>query len=243
MKSDISIIIPTYNRPKYLLDVLESVRQQTRKPYEVIVVDDGSTDNTRKILINSPYKIHYIYQKNCGPAAARNAGIMAAQGDVVAFLDDDDLLLPQALELAAQRLENMSILQVDIVFGLIMRVKNVKKVKRKFTYEQLPPVLTERMIGSSIIRKKVFDRVGLFDESLILGQDLDWYMRAREKHVSFSSIDQVTYLYRIHENNRTNNKYRTNKYLLKILKKSLTRREKEAEGIAPPLEEISDLHS
>ena len=241
MNSKVSVIIPTYNRAAFLLDVLESVHCQTKMPFEVIVVDDGSTDNTREALFNSVYKVHYIYQKNRGPAAARNAGIAVATGNIIAFLDDDDLLLPRALELAVGHLEKRSAFHVEIVFGLIMRVKNVKRVKGKFTYEEIPPVWPERLIGSAIIQKKVFDRVGLFDETLTLGQDIDWYMRAREKQVRFSFLREITYLYRIHKNNRTKNKHESQRFMLKVLKKSLTRREKVGAGIASPLAQLSDF--
>lgn len=235
MSSKVSVIIPTYNRSAFLLDVLESVCRQTRKPYEVIVVDDGSTDNTRKALFNSGYKVNYIYQKNCGPAAARNAGIAKARGNVLAFLDDDDLLLPRALELAVGRLEDKICLEADIVSGLIMLVENVKKVNGKYTHKAIPPVWPERIIGSAVIAKKVFDRVGLFDETLSLGEDIDWFMRAREKQVRFFTLSEVTYLYRIHKTNRTKNTRDVQKSMLKVLRKSLARREKAKAGIASPL--------
>ncbi|MGE5042400.1 MAG: glycosyltransferase family 2 protein [Candidatus Levyibacteriota bacterium] len=241
MKSKVSIIIPTHNRSQFLMDVLESVSNQTKKPFEVIVVDDGSTDNTREAMLNSGYRAHYIQQENSGPAAARNRGIAAARGNILAFLDDDDLLLPHALELAVRRLENRASFQVGIVFGLIMRIKNVKRVKDKIVYEEIPPVWPERMIGSAIIRKEVFNRVGLFDESLTLGQDIDWYMRAREKHIRFSFLNEITYLYRMHNNNRTNNKHESRKFMLKVLKKSLSRRERAGSGIAQPLLALSDF--
>jgi glycosyltransferase involved in cell wall biosynthesis len=86
----VSVIIPTYNRSKYVTKAIDSVMAQTYKDYEIIVVDDGSTDNTREVL--KPYmgRIHYIYQDNAGVSAARNKGIRAAKGEWIAFLDSDD---------------------------------------------------------------------------------------------------------------------------------------------------------
>ncbi len=97
MKSTVSVIIPTHNRAKFLMEALESVYSQTFKPFEIIVVDDGSTDNTRTALSKSEFNVKYVYQKNSGPAAARNRGISEAKGEWIAFLDADDAWLPGKL--------------------------------------------------------------------------------------------------------------------------------------------------
>lgn len=242
MKSTISVIIPTHNRAEFLMDVLESVYCQTRKPFEIIVVDDGSTDNTREAVSKSFKDVDYIHQKNSGPAAARNAGIARARGDVIVFLDDDDLLLPKAFELTVGRLESKIGFEIDIVSGLIMRVENIKKIHGKYTYKAIPPAWPERLIGSALIRKHLFDKVGLFDETLFLGEDIDWFMRAREKQVRFSFLPEITYLYRMHQNNLTKNKHESQRFILKVLKKSLTRRAKARAGEVSPLADVSDFH-
>ena len=242
MNSKVSIIIPTYNRAEFLLDALESVRQQSKKPFEIIVVDDGSTDHTRKVLFESTFKVNYIYQKNCGPAAARNKGVAVATGDVIAFLDDDDLLLPHALELCVGHLERKAAFGVDVVFGIVRRVENIKKVKGKLTYKRVLETWSDRILCCGVFRKKVFDRVGLFDQTLFFQEDDDWFLRAREKDTRFSLLlGQVTHLHRMHKSNITKNRPAANLFLLKAIKKSLARREKVGAGVALPIAQLSDF--
>ena len=179
MKSTVSVIIPTHNRAKFLIDALCSVDSQTMKPFEIIVVDDGSTDDTKKILSNSHFKVEYIYQKNGGPAAARNAGIARARGNIIAFLDDDDLLTPGALARCVKQLEEKQSFDVDVVLGIVTRVKGVKKNDNKYTYSKTLTNWSDRILCSGVFQKKVFDKVGLFDTSFLLQSDAEWFLRAR----------------------------------------------------------------
>lgn len=95
----VSVIIPVYNRAHYIKECLDSVLSQTYKDYEIIVVDDGSTDNVKEVLLPNMQQIRYIYKENGGAASARNVGIMHAKGDYIAWLDSDDRWLPFKLEL------------------------------------------------------------------------------------------------------------------------------------------------
>src|SRR6185295_19151753 len=93
----ISVIIPAYNQARWLPECIESALQQTLTAHEIIVVDDGSTDDTREVV--SRYPVRHIYQKNAGVSAARNRGIQEATGEWIALLDGDDYWLPRKLEL------------------------------------------------------------------------------------------------------------------------------------------------
>lgn len=242
MKSKVSIIIPTYNRAKFLMDALESVRQQTSLPMEIIVVDDGSTDNTRKVLSESGLKVNYIFQKNRGPAAARNAGIAVAKGDVIAFLDDDDLLMPNALELCVGNLEKKAAFGVDVVLGIIRSVENVKRGQGGFTYKEILPAGSDQILFCGVFKRNVFDEVGFFDQTLLLNEDTDWFLRAREKNICFSLIrGSVTHLHRMHKGNISKDKLDAKSFLLKAIKKSLARRENAGDGFASPLADLSDF--
>ena len=94
----VSVIIPTYNSAGYIEEALESVFEQTLQDFEIIVVDDGSTDGTGEVLRKYGDRIRYIYQENNGPASARNGGIRVARGEYIAFLDADDLWVSTKLE-------------------------------------------------------------------------------------------------------------------------------------------------
>jgi len=102
----ISVIIPTYNQGRLILRCIDSVLHQTFQDFEIIVVDDGSTDNTKEILSAYGHPIRYLFQQNWGPSRARNAGIGQAKGDYIAFLDSDDYFAENNLEEKFQYLES-----------------------------------------------------------------------------------------------------------------------------------------
>jgi glycosyltransferase involved in cell wall biosynthesis len=101
----VSVIIPTYNRGHYICQAIESVLQQTMKDIEIIVIDDGSTDNTREAIAPYQNRMKYIYTENGGPAHARNLGMKMARGEYISFLDSDDLYYPYKIELQYELLE------------------------------------------------------------------------------------------------------------------------------------------
>ena len=98
MSPTVSVIIPTYNRAPFVGEAIESALAQTRPPLEVVVVDDGSTDDTADRVAHYGDRVVYVRQTNAGPATARNTGIGHARGDLIALLDSDDRWLPQKLE-------------------------------------------------------------------------------------------------------------------------------------------------
>ena len=106
MSSLVSVIIPTYNRPEYICEAIESVLTQTYKNYEIIVINDGSIADIKKVLDSYMSKIKYIYQENKGITATRNIGIKNSKGKYLAFLDDDDLFELRKLEIQVPILEN-----------------------------------------------------------------------------------------------------------------------------------------
>ena len=106
MNPSISVIITTFNNEKYLRGAIQSVLRQTYKPYEVIVVDDGSKDNTRSIITEFDGKIRYLFQENRGPSAARNLGIGEAKCEFIAFLDADDVWDENKLQLQLEQICN-----------------------------------------------------------------------------------------------------------------------------------------
>lgn len=226
----VSVVIPVFNGERFLREAVQSVLDQGYSPAEVIVVDDGSTDGTADVARSLPGPVRYLHQHNQGPAAARNRGIEHAQGELIAFADADDLWPAGKLELQLPLLRDA---KIDIVLGRVQQVRLSEMDGETQSEEFAEPAFSVNL-GSAVIRKSVFARVGLFDETMRYSEDVDWFMRAREAGASIVTIDAVTLLYRQHEQNMTRGKSTTELNVLKALKRSLDRR-REQTGIASAL--------
>ena len=222
----VSVVIPVYNGEKFLRDAVESVLAQKYSPLEIIIVDDGSTDGTASVARSFPETVRYLHQTNSGPAAARNRGIEHAQGSLIAFADADDLWPAAKLELQLPALINDP--AIEIVMGRIQQVR-LSEAGEEFD----EPAFSVNL-GSAVIRKTLFERVGLFDETMRYSEDVDWFMRAREGGAAIMTIDSVTLFYRQHEENMTRGKSTSELNVLKTLKRSLDRR-RERSGFASAL--------
>lgn len=198
----VSVIIPVHNGERFLAEVIRNVLEQQYQPLEIIVIDDGSTDNTRSIANHYKGTIRYIYQSNQGPSAARNLGIKVSQGNIIAFLDVDDLWTPNKLSSQIHVLTQEP--SFDIVQGLIKEMKLDESISGSgLAFEESSEPYHFLNLGSAIYRKSVFDRVGLFDETLRDNEDTDWFLRAWKANISKKVINEVTLYYRKHEHNVT----------------------------------------
>ena len=227
MEPLVSVVIPVFNGERFLREAVESVLAQKYSPLEIIMVDDGSTDGTADVARSLPETVRYLHQTNQGPAAARNRGIEHAQGSLIAFADADDLWPEDKLALQLPYL--MRDPAAEIVMGLIQQVLLSETGAENFA----EPAFSVNL-GSAIIRKSVFERVGLFDETMRYSEDVDWFMRAREGGAAIVTIDAVTLLYRQHDQNMTRGKSTSELNVLKALKRSLDRR-RESTGFASAL--------
>ncbi|HSD46542.1 MAG TPA: glycosyltransferase family A protein [Pyrinomonadaceae bacterium] len=232
MSTLVSVVIPVYNGERFLREAVDSVLNQKYSPVEIIIVDDGSTDATAKVARNLPEPVRYLHQANQGPAAARNRGIERAQGSLLAFADADDLWPADKLERQLPYLINDP--AVDIVMGRIQQVLLSETADGQTQSTDFAEPAFSVNLGSAIIRKSVFERVGLFDETMRYSEDVDWFMRAREAGAAIKTIDAVTLFYRQHEQNMTRGKTTSELNVLKALKKSLDRR-RERTGAAAAL--------
>lgn len=180
----VSVIIPTFNQPKMLIEAIESVLAQTYTHREIIVIDDGSTDDTRAQL--APYieqsQITYLHQQNKRQAAARNTGISAASGELIALLDHDDLWAPEKLERQVPLFDNPNVAlaycgaeEVDLD-GKVLWEKGCAKYRRGRIFEAL---LLDHFITNStvIVRRSVLDLTGLFAEDLWGVDDIHLWLR------------------------------------------------------------------
>ena len=180
-----SVIIPVYNREGFIARAIESVLAQTFQDFELIVVDDGSTDQSAAIA--SRYPITLIRQPNRGVSSARNAGIQASHGKIVAFLDSDDLWKPKKLEAHHrffQENPDFKIHQTDEIWirkGKFLNKKKIHQKKEGFIfYDSLHLCLISP--SAVAIKKELFDEVGLFDESFEVCEDYELWLRITKRY-------------------------------------------------------------
>ena len=178
----VSVIIPTYNRAGWVCQAIDSVLAQEYKDFEIIVVDDGSVDDTQMRLFGYKNKIRVHTQKNKGVSAARNAGISMAGGDLIAFLDSDDLWLPKKLSVQTdffQKHKDAMICQTEELWIRNGRRVNPKKRHKKLSGMIYEPSLDLCLVSPSavMIRSVLFDITGNFDESLPACEDYDLWLR------------------------------------------------------------------
>ncbi len=183
----VSVIIPTYNRARFVVEAVESVLHQSFKDYEVIVVDDGSDDATPELL--SPYinRIRYIAQPRQGPSAARNTGINESRGTYCAFLDSDDLWRPEKLERQVEFFATHPDFHICQTQELWLR--NDREIKPRPKHRKEHGCFFERAVGLCLIspsavmmRRTLFDAVGLFDEMLSAAEDYDLWLRVTARY-------------------------------------------------------------
>jgi glycosyltransferase involved in cell wall biosynthesis len=220
----VSVIIPSFNSGKFIAETLKSVINQTYQYLEVIVVDDGSTDDT--IIQIDPYhdRILYIYQGNRGLGGARNTGIKAASGELIAFLDADDLWFPNYIETMVEGLINRPETAVLYCWwsfideqGETLPEKGLCTEKGNIylslvTSNRFPPM-------AALTRKYCVDEVGGFDENRLISEDWDFWLRIAQKGYIFDYLPNVLVKYRFHGSNMTLNVANSHKRYLNVLDK------------------------
>ena len=220
----VSVIIPVYNGEAFLAEAMQNIQQQNYQLLEIIVVDDGSSDRTAEIAANFSDQVRYVFQPNAGPAAARNKGLEMAQGDVIAFLDVDDLWTENKLNLQLEHLAQDPLR--DIVLGHVQVMQRTEVAPEQASFVKFGDPCVASNLGCAVFRKSVFEKVGFFDPALRYSEDVDWFMRAREQGIPMLILEQVTLLYRLHQQNMTHRKNLHDLSLMKVLKNSLDRRRK-----------------
>jgi len=197
MKNDfITVVIPTYNRVTFLKDAIDSVLAQTFLDFELIVVDDGSTDDTPKLLSSYNNKVRVITQTNQGPSAARNRGIEAAKSEWIAFLDSDDVWKPDKLKKQVQFITDnpdIKICQTEEVW-----IRNGKRVNPRKKHEMHSGWIYEKCLplcivspSSVMIHQDVFEKAGLFDETMLACEDYDLWLRVTPHYPVFLVREQL----------------------------------------------------
>ncbi len=188
----ISVIIPTFNRANFMIKTIKSIQEQTIKPDEIIIVDDGSTDHTVQLVIDQlelcdTIKTKYVYQKNKGVSGARNTGIKFARNDWIAFCDSDDIWEKEKLEKQInfhKTNQNILISHTDELWKFNDKIIKQKKHQLKPSGYCFKDNLSLCKIGAStvILHKSILEDIGLFDESLTACEDYDLWLRILIKY-------------------------------------------------------------
>jgi glycosyltransferase involved in cell wall biosynthesis len=195
----VSVIIPVFNGERFLAEAIESVLAQDYAPLELIVVDDGSTDGTPAIIARY-LPAHCLRQANHGHAAAKNAGLAAAQGELIAFLDADDVWRRGKLAAQAAALRENPALAFVTCHCRLFRAPGADWpawVKPEF-YDQPQPA---HLPSALLARRSAFERLGAFDPSFAHSDDSDWFMRARDAGLPGQMMPEVLYDRRVHAAN------------------------------------------
>ncbi|MFH0825315.1 MAG: glycosyltransferase [Pseudomonadota bacterium] len=182
----VSVIIPTFNRVGVIRRAVDSVLAQTFHDFELIVVDDGSSDNTQQVLDTYGGRIRVLRQENRGVSAARNAGIAASNGELVAFLDSDDEWMPEKLfhQTAGAKEKESFVRHTDEIWMMDGKVMPQKAYHRKQGGRFFERALERCLISPSsvMLSRELLDRVGWFDESLPAAEDYDLWLRITAFH-------------------------------------------------------------
>lgn len=199
----VSVVIATYNMGHYLAETMHSVLAQNYNNYEVIVIDDGSEDNTSEVMaeFTKDPKVHYLPQENKGQPKAKNAGLKACQGEFIAFCDADDLWQVDKLK---KQLVCFDDPKVGVVYSEVSYIdENGQPLEKSQPYQRYSGQITDKLIrknfipfGTAVIRRECIDKLGMFDEALPMGIDWDLWLRYSIAY-DFHYIPDKTYIYRI----------------------------------------------
>jgi GT2 family glycosyltransferase len=225
---EVSIIVPAYNSAALLGEALGSVFIQTYRDFEIIVVDDGSTDNTAAVVgpLVQQGLIRYFHQDKQGVSAARNRGIVEANGRYIAFLDSDDLFDREKLDIQVRYLKDHP--EVGLVHSGFTKFDNSGKDlgyrdPAWFSGSIYPQILlywtTLMAVDAVLVRREVFDVIGLFDTALSMGEDLDLWRRIARKY-PFGFIEKSLARVRVHSGNTSGDKLRATQGLSMYLEKA-----------------------
>lgn len=220
----ISVVVPVYNGEKFIREAIDNIFSQNYPALEIIIVNDGSTDNSEQIISSLPYEVRYIKKENGGPASARNRGIAEASGDYIAFLDVDDFWPENMLKRLIAEFQEDPELKVVHGYGQLIE-KDIKTGEWSFIGN--PKEGFPGYIGAGLYKKEVFQEVGLYDTFLKFGEDADWFNRAYEMKIPLKKLDEVTLYVRRHGENMTEGKSLVELNVLQVFKKSLDRLRKQ----------------
>jgi glycosyltransferase involved in cell wall biosynthesis len=200
--ASISVVVPVFNGERFIAAALDSVLAQTQGDFEIIVVDDGSTDDTRSVVMGRGSRVRYERQTNAGPATARNLGIELATGDFVAFLDADDLWIPEKTAVQMARFAGRP--ELAGCAGHVLNFSGAEAAEGSGHIDAQSKVVT---LGSTFIaRRSLFDAVGMLNPAYRHRDLQDLIVRAEDRGLMTAILPDVLAQRRIHSTNLSHNR-------------------------------------
>jgi glycosyltransferase involved in cell wall biosynthesis len=222
----LSVVVPAYNAARTIAEALESVLAQTPQDTEVIVVDDGSTDDTVAVAESFGYLVRVVRAPHSGIAETFNRGMREATGEWIASIDADDRWMPHKLDRQFAALAADP--SIDVVFGFVRQFVSPELMDQRWRFAISDAPIAGLHRGCMLMRREVWDRVGEFETKLTAGEFVGWYARAVDAGITMHTIPDVIYERRIHDNNTVRRERATlDGNYLRVLKATLDRRRSE----------------
>lgn len=219
----VTVIITVYNGEEFLADTIRSILGQTYKPVDLMLVNDGSTDGTAEVAQSFRDSIRYYYVDNRGTAGARNRALELVRGDLIAFLDADDVWPPNKLSVQVSHLMEHPEIQYSITRMKYFLHENMP-VPKGFREELLQGDHVGRIVSTLLARRSAFDCVGKFNPDLCPADDVDWFTRAADLSVPMAILPDVLLRKRVHGKNSSHRATINNIALLKLFRQSIQRK-------------------
>lgn len=227
----VSVILPVYNGERFIREAVESIWKQTSPPGEIIVVDDGSSDRSKIVIeqlkSQSPIPFIHIQQENKGSAVARNVAVRAASGDVISFIDVDDIWEKDYLEIQLSHLNHTDSPGFVICHFLSFLDKDVDGESNEKPYwvreDHLKIPQPGYLPSCFVVKRTVFEMLGMFDTDLRFVYDMNWFKIAKDRKIPFEIEKKVLVRRRIHLNNKARNLKELQENVLKVVRAGLKR--------------------
>ena len=220
----VSVIVPTRNSARFVDEALQSVIAQDYHPREILVIDAGSTDGTREIVLqHADAGVTLIDQQSRGIAAAWNEAIAVARGDLLAFLSSDDRWLPGKLRHQLQVMIDAPELGYTITHFRYFLQPDCP-IPATFNQALLGQSLVGRIMETLVVRRTVYDQIGTYDTAFRTAEDVDWYARAKDAGLPMQVLQEVYLEKRIHDDNLSTSGALNTPHLMEALRRSIQRR-------------------
>jgi glycosyltransferase involved in cell wall biosynthesis len=224
MRPQVTVLIGVYNGEKYLAEAIETVIAQNCDSIEIMVINDGSTDGTEEVIKSYGSKVRHLSQSNLGQPSALNLGLSQVQSPYIAFLDADDLYLPDRILLQVEFLEDNP--HVDFVFGSVEQFFcSTLSLEEREKWICPRGITSGYLAAAGLFRKECFERVGPFNEEYRIGSFIDWYMRSQERGLKAGLMSDLVLRRRIHGNNIGMNSPNAKQSYVQIVTAALKRRQ------------------